>query len=54
LRATVFKAWSDVNFDWQAAVADVVRKNLGSSTKVDDVRHLWGDVTWNAIPMEDE
>jgi RNA ligase len=53
VRAAMFKAWSDVNFDWQSAVADVVRKNLGSSTRVDEVRHLWGDVVWNAIPMED-
>jgi RNA ligase len=53
LRAAVFKAWSDVNFDWQAAVADVVRKNLGSSTRVDEIRYLWGDVVWNAISMEE-
>lgn len=53
LRAAMFKAWSDVDFDWQSAVLDVVRKNLGSSTRVDETRYLWGDLTWNAIPMED-
>jgi RNA ligase len=53
LRAAMFKAWTDREFDWQTAVTDVVRKNLGSSTRVDETRHLWGDVVWNAIPMED-
>jgi T4 RnlA family RNA ligase len=46
VRSAVFKAWGQCNHDWLGLVVDVVRKNLGSQTRVDDVRALWGSARW--------
>ena len=46
LRGTIFKAWDNPDLDFRAAVVDVIRKNLGTQTKVDGVRHLFG-ARWN-------
>jgi hypothetical protein len=54
VRSAVFKAWGQPNYDWLGLVTDVVRKNLGSQTKVDDVRALWGSARWQAAHMEDD
>jgi RNA ligase len=42
LRAAIFKAWDNPDLDWRASVVDVIRKNLGTQTKVDSVRQLFG------------
>jgi T4 RnlA family RNA ligase len=54
LRGAVYKAWDNPEFDFQAYLLDVIRKNLGSQTKVDAVRHLWGDAVWNYRDMGDD
>lgn len=52
-RGHVFKAWDDADYDWYKAVVDVVRKNLGTSTKVGEIRHLFGNAKWDyGAPVE--
>lgn len=46
LRGAIFKAWDNSAFNFQNAVIDAVKKNLGTQTKVNDARHLWGGVEW--------
>jgi RNA ligase len=46
LRSAIFKAWDVTDFDWRVAVVDVIRKNISTQTKVDNVRHLFG-ARWN-------
>ena len=53
-RAAIFKAWDNPDFEWRAAVIDVVRKNLGTQTKVNEARHLWGGAEWHADSVGDE
>lgn len=33
--------------DTRAMLVDHIRKNTGTQTTIDSVRHLWGDVKWN-------
>jgi RNA ligase len=33
--------------DTWAMMLDIVRKNVGTQTKIDAVRHLWGGAQWN-------
>jgi len=33
--------------DTRAMMLDIVRKNVGTQTKIDTVRHLWGGAKWN-------
>ena len=33
--------------DTQTMMLDIVRKNVGTKTKIDTVRHLWGGAQWN-------
>jgi T4 RnlA family RNA ligase len=47
LRGCIFKAWDNPDHDWYQSVIDIIRKNLGSSTKLDEVRYLFGNVKWN-------
>jgi RNA ligase len=47
LRGNVFKAWESIDYDWYKAVVEVVRKNIGTSTKVGEIRHLFGNAKWN-------
>jgi hypothetical protein len=54
LRAAIFKAWDDANFDFRAALLDAVRKNLSTGAKTDAARHLWGGAQWQANPVGDE
>jgi len=54
LRSAVFKAWDRTDANWQEVVLDVIRKNLGTQTKVDDVRHLHGAPRWRAAQTGDE
>ena len=54
LRSAVFKAWGQADHNWQAFVLDVIRRNLGSQTKVDDVRHLHSAPRWRAAQTGDE
>lgn len=54
LRSAVFKAWDRADTNWQEAVLEVIRKNLGTQTKVDDVRHLHGAPRWRAAQTGDE
>lgn len=54
LRAAIFKAWDNPDFDFRAAVVDAVRKNLGTQNKVNDARHLWGGAKWGYRDNGDE
>ena len=54
LRAAIFKAWDDAQFDWLAAVQDAVRKNLSTGAKTEAVRHLWGGARWQAHNMGED
>jgi len=47
LRGSVFKAWDDPDFDWWRAVVDVVSKNIGTQTRADAARGLWGGARWD-------
>ena len=47
LRSAIFAAWDNSDFDWRGAVVNTIRKNLGSQTKVDAVRNLFGGAKWN-------
>jgi hypothetical protein len=48
LRAAIFKAWDHKGeFDWRGTVLEVIKKNLGTQTKVDGIRRLFGGGTWN-------
>lgn len=53
-RNTVFKAWDKPDFDWRAAVLDVIGKHLGSQTKVDEIRPLHGAGPWRMQQVGDE
>ena len=54
LKSAVFRHWDNADANWQAAVLDVIRKNLGTQTKVDDVRKLHGAPRWRAAQTGDE
>lgn len=54
LRGAIFKAWDNPDFDFRAAVIDTVRKNLGTQTKVNEARHLWGGAAWGYRNNGDE
>lgn len=47
LRGSVFKAWDAADYDWYKAVVEVVSKNIGTSTKVGEIRHLFGNAKWD-------
>lgn len=56
LKSAIFKVWEQ---EWSVAlcrqaVLDVIRKNLGTQTRVDDVRHLHGAPRWRAAQTGDE
>lgn len=46
LRGKIFKAWDNPDYNWREAVIDCIRNNLGTQAKVDETRHLWGNVSW--------
>jgi RNA ligase len=46
LKSAIFKSWDAPDFDWRQAVLDVVAKNIGTSTRVEAVRGLWGSARW--------
>ena len=54
LKSAVFRHWDNAAANWQEAVLDVIRKNLGTQTKVDDVRKLHGAPRWRAAQTGDE
>lgn len=54
LRGAIFKAWDNPDFDFRAAVIDTVRRNLGTQTKVNEARHLWGGAAWGYQDNRDE
>lgn len=47
LKSAIFKSWDAPDFDWRQAVLDVVAKNIGTQTKVEAVRGLWGGAKWS-------
>ena len=47
LRSAMFRAWDTMEFDWQTAVVDAVKKNLGTQPRVDAARGLWGGARWD-------
>jgi len=54
LRSAVFKAWDRADTNWQEVVLDVIGRNLGTQTKVDEVRKLHGAPRWRAAQTGDE
>ena len=54
LKSAVFRYWDNADANWQEAVLDVIRKNLGTQTKVDEVRKLHGAPRWRAAQTGDE
>ena len=46
LKSAIFKSWDATDFDWRQAVLDTVAKNIGTQTRVDAVRGLWGGARW--------
>lgn len=43
-RSIVFSCWEGRSV--RDEVLNIIKKNLGTQTKVDSVRHLWGNVNW--------
>jgi RNA ligase len=46
MKSAIFRAWDAPDFDWRQAVLDTVAKNIGTQTRVDAVRGLWGGTRW--------
>ena len=53
-RSAIFRAWDATDFDWRQAVIDVIAKNIGTSTKVEEIRPLFGGVRWSYGKVGDE
>lgn len=51
---SIFKAWDDDQFDWQAAVIHTIRKNINTLVKTDENRYLWGSARWQAHHVGDD
>jgi RNA ligase len=48
LKSAIFRNWDALHdADWRQAVVDTVRKNLGTQTKVDAIRKLFGNAKWD-------
>jgi RNA ligase len=54
MRAALFKAWADTQFDFYEYLIDVLKKSISTQTKVDAARYLWGGVTWAPQEMSDD
>lgn len=54
LRAALFKAWGNADFDFYDYLVDVLKKNISTQAKVDAVRHLWGGVFWAPQRLTDD
>lgn len=56
VRSTIFAVWDKNDFgEVVNHIYAFIRKNLGSSTKVNSVRWLWGGYSWaNYIELQDE
>lgn len=52
LRGMIFRAWDDSEFDFPTAVLELIRKNIGTQTRVDSIRYLLGGVTWTGENKE--
>lgn len=46
IRSVMFACW-DGDRQVRDELLGVIRKNVGTQTKVDSVRHLWGDAKWS-------
>jgi RNA ligase len=54
LRSAIFTAWDKENYDFLMHLVGCVRKNIGTQTKINEVRHLWGGAQWNLGVSGDE
>jgi RNA ligase len=45
-RQVMFACW-DNGRDVRTELINVIKKNVGTQTKIDGVRHLWGNAKWN-------
>lgn len=54
LRGMIFQAWDNSEFDFPTAVLELIRKNLGTQTRVDSVRYLWGGLKYKEESQENE
>lgn len=46
MKSIMFSCW-DGNKNVRDEVLNIIRKNVGSQTKIDSVRHLWNGARWN-------
>jgi RNA ligase len=46
LRSIMFSCW-DGNKNVRDEVFNIIKRNVGSQSKIDEVRHLWGGKRWN-------
>lgn len=54
LRSAVFTAWDKDNFNMVDHLVNVVRKNIGTQPKINDIRHLWGSKVWSFSGASEE
>mgnify|MGYP003351409508 CR=1 FL=1 len=47
MKSAIFASWDKYVFDYRGAVIAAIRKNLGTSTKVEAIRGLFGGAKWN-------
>ena len=47
MKSAIFASWDKYVFDYRGAVISAIRKNLGTSTKVEAIRGLFGGAKWN-------
>lgn len=54
LKSVIFKAWGHRDFNWQQAVINTISKNIGTQTKVDSIRGLFGGAKWSGCNIADK
>jgi hypothetical protein len=54
MRAALFKAWGDTQFNFYEYLIDLLKKNISTQTKVDAARYLWGGITWTPQEISDD
>jgi RNA ligase len=51
-RQVIFSCW-DGERDVRTELLNIIKKNVGTSTKIDSVRHLWGGKSWSYHNVDD-
>jgi RNA ligase len=53
VRGAIFKSWDSQNFNWRESIINTIRKNIGTQTKINDIRYLWGNTEWKYAETEE-